>query len=58
MFCNIVKGLGLTCTCIVLAVSLIRGSRELDRRIRVGLGVSSVFKGLSSIATSLAKGML
>jgi type IV secretory pathway VirB2 component (pilin) len=58
MFCGIAKGLGPTCTCIVLDLSSLVGSRELDRRIGVGVGVSSVFRGSSSIGTSLAKGML
>jgi hypothetical protein len=61
MFCDIVKGLGLTCTCIALGLSSLRGSRELGKRTRkarVSVGVSGVFRGSSSIGTSVDKGML
>ena len=61
MFCDIAKGLGPTCTYIVLCLSSLRGSRELGKRTGkagVGVGVSGVFEGSSSIGTSVAKGML
>ena len=61
MFCDIAKGLGLTCTCIVLSLSSLRGLEELGKRTGkagVGVGVSGVFGVSSSIGTSVAKGML
>jgi hypothetical protein len=58
MFCDIVKGLELTYTCIVLDLSLLLESRELDRTIRVSIYVSSVLRGSSSIATFLARGII
>jgi hypothetical protein len=58
MFCDIAKGLGPTCTCIVSDLSSLGGSGELDRRTGVGVGVSGVFGGSRSMCTSLAKGIL
>ena len=58
MFCDIAKGLGPNCTCIVSELSSLIGSGELDRRIGVGVGVSGVFGGSRSIGTSVAKAIL
>jgi hypothetical protein len=41
MFCDIAKGLGPTCTCMVSDLSWLRVSGELDRSTSVGVGVFS-----------------
>jgi hypothetical protein len=58
MFCDIEKGLEPACTCTVSALSSNRGSGELDRRIGVGVSVSGVFGGSSSLGISLGRDML
>jgi hypothetical protein len=55
MFCNIAKGLGPTCTCIVLDLSLLRESRELDRSTSVSV---SVFSNSSSVGKLLERGII
>jgi hypothetical protein len=55
MFCDIVKGLGPTYTCIVLDLSSLRESRELDRSTSVSVGV---FSNSSSVVKPLERGII
>jgi hypothetical protein len=55
MFCDIAKGLGPTCTCIVSDLSSLRGSGELDRSTGVGV---SVFSDSSSAGKPLERGII
>ena len=54
MFCNVVTELEGICTCIVSDVALLRGSRELDRKIGVGVGVLGVSGISGSIDRSIS----
>jgi hypothetical protein len=51
MFCDRAKGLRPSRSCMVSPLPPSKGSVELDRKIGVCLGVSSVSRGSSSIAT-------
>jgi hypothetical protein len=52
IFCGIAKGFALTCTCIVLDLTV---SRELDRSTSVGVGV---FGNCSSVGKPLERGIV